>query len=111
MAPTPSDHAEAQRLSESLSELGFVLPGTLSERLMRCGRPNCHCHGAPPVLHGPYTQWTRKVANKTVTRFLSADMAQDYRPWFANEKRLRSLVADLEALSLAVVDADPRWGR
>ena len=111
MAPTPSQQAEARRIARALSQVGFVLPGTLSERLMRCGRPNCRCHADPPALHGPYNQWTRKVSAKTVTRFLADDMAADYRGWFANERLLRSLVSQLEALSLAVVDSDPRWQR
>lgn len=88
-----------------------MLPGTLTERLTRCGRANCRCHADPPALHGPYHQWTRKVANKTVTRLLSDDQLADYADWFANERRLRSLVTDLESLSLSIVDADPRWSR
>ena len=43
---------------------GPVLPGSLIERTMRCGKANCHCHAEPPELHGPYLQWsyTRKHA-------------------------------------------------
>jgi hypothetical protein len=111
MAPTPEQQSEVDRLAGELSGLGFVLPGTLTRRLMRCGRPNCHCHAEPPVLHGPYEQWTRKVAAKTVTRFFSAEMAEDYRPWLDNCKRLRALVARLEALGIEVAEADPRWQR
>src|ERR1022692_3773475 len=76
---------------------------------MRCGRPNCRCHADPPQLHGPYHQWTREVNGKTVTRLLSDDQLADYQPWFDNQRRLRSLIADLEALSQAIADADPRW--
>lgn len=95
----------------ALAKVGFVLPGTLTERLTRCGRANCHCHADPPQLHGPYHQWTRKVDNKTVTRLFSDEQLGDYGPWFDNERRLRQLVAHLEGLSLAVVEADPRWKR
>ena len=68
MPPTPAQRAEARRIARSLAEVGFVLPGTMTERLTRCGQANCRCHADPPVLHGPYHQWTRKVAAKTVTR-------------------------------------------
>ncbi|KAA0232049.1 MAG: hypothetical protein JJLCMIEE_03568 [Acidimicrobiales bacterium] len=109
MGPSPKQRAEQQRIAAALAEVGFVLPGTLTERLTRCGRPNCRCHSDPPRLHGPYHQWTRKVDNKTVTRIFSDEQYADYGPWFDNERELRSLVAHLEGLSLAVVEADPRW--
>ncbi len=35
----------------------------------------------------------------------------DYAPWFDNHRRLRELVAELEELSLAIAEADPRWNR
>lgn len=111
VTPTPAQRAEARRIAKQLSKAGFVLPGTMTERLTRCGKPNCRCHGDPAVLHGPYHQWTRKVGNKTVTRLMNDGQLADYGPWFDNERRLRSLVAELEALSLAIVEDDPRWDR
>jgi hypothetical protein len=111
MAPTAAQRAEARRIARSLAEVGFVLPGTITERLTRCGKPNCRCHGEPPVLHGPYHQWTRKVAAKTVTRLMSDEQFEDYGPWIEGERHLRALVAELEDLSLGIVEADPRWQR
>ena len=94
-----------------MADVGFVLPGTMTERLTRCGKANCRCHAEPPSLHGPYHQWTRKVDNKTVTRLMSDDQLVDYGPWIDNERHLRALVAEMEALSLAIVEDDPRWAR
>ena len=111
MPPTPAQQAEARRIARALAEVGFVLPGTMTERLARCGKPNCRCHAEPPLLHGPYHQWTRKVAAKTVTRLMSDEQLDDYGPWIDNERRLRSLVAELESLSLGIVETDPRWDR
>jgi hypothetical protein len=108
---TRAQRAELERIRKALSRVGFVLPGTLTERLTRCGHANCRCHGDPPALHGPYHQWTRKVEAKTLTRIFSDEQLDDYRTWFDDERRLRSLVGDLEALSLAIVEADPRWQR
>ena len=109
VSPTPAQRAQAARIAAAIAEIGFALPGTLTERPMRCGHPSCRCHADPPALHGPYHQWTRKVAGKTVTRFLSDDQLADYRAWFDNQRRLRALLAELEQLSLAIVEADPRW--
>jgi hypothetical protein len=65
----------------------------------------------PPQPHGPYHQWTRKKNGRTATRILSDDQLTDYGPWFDNHKRLRELVAELEELSLAIAENDPRWNR
>ena len=77
----------------------------------RCGHASCRCHADPPQLHGPYHQWTRKKNGKTATRILSDEQLADYGPWFDNHRRLRELIAELEELSLAITEADPRWNR
>ena len=78
---------------------------------MKVARPMSAAQRDTQVLHGPYHQWTRKVTAKTVTRLMSDEQLDDYGPWIDNERRLRSLVAELESLSLGIVEADPRWDR
>jgi hypothetical protein len=73
VSPTPAQQAQARRIAAELAALGFALPGTLADRMTRCGRPNCRCHADPPRLHGPYHQWTRKKNGKTATRILTGD--------------------------------------
>ncbi len=111
VSPTPAQQARAARIVAGLAAAGFALPGTLTERMTRCGHPGCRCHADPPRLHGPYHQWTRKINGKTVTRILTDDQLADYQPWFDNQRRLRSLIAELETLSQQIADADPRWQR
>jgi Family of unknown function (DUF6788) len=111
VSPDRSQQARAARIAADLAAVGLALPGTLIERHVRCGKPRCACHADPPVLHGPYWQWTRKVAGKTITRLVPHDRVADYRQWIDNDRRLRELVAELEALTLAVADADPRAKR
>lgn len=102
---------EQARIAAALGELGFALPGSLTERYFSCTHAGCHCHADPPVLHGPYVQWSRKVAGKTTSRTLSPEQVADYQEWFENERRLRALVRELEELSLSVVEADSRTPR
>lgn len=98
-----------ERIAKALSGIDHVLPGTVTVRVGPCGKSTCRCHADPPQLHGPYISWTRKVNGRTVTRLLSDDQWTDYRSWFENSKRIKALVAELEALSLQEVDDDPRW--
>jgi hypothetical protein len=111
VSPTPAQRTRAARIAAELAALSFALPGTLADRMTRCGRANCRCHADPPRLHGPYHQWTRKKDGKTATRILTDDQLADYQPWFDNHRRLRELIAEMEELSLAIAEADPRWNR
>jgi hypothetical protein len=65
----------------------------------------------PPRLHGPYWQWTRKIAARTVCRWLSTDQREDYQAWIDNDRRLRDLLSQLEELGADALSADPRWNR
>ncbi len=103
--------AEVRRIAAELAKIGPVLPGTVTRRFTRCGRPGCKCMAEPPQPHGPYWSWTRKVDNKTVTRYLTDEQWADYASWFANARRLRELAAELEAASVRAVDNDPRSTR
>jgi hypothetical protein len=108
----PDQRAQARRIATELAAIarsGKVAPGTMRERLMRCGHANCRCHDDPPRLHGPYWSWTRKVQAKTVGRWLSREQADDYEEFLDNSRRVRALVAELESLGLSVIDGDPRW--
>ncbi len=100
-----------QRIAHALGEIGFALPGSVTQRMMRCGKRVCRCKDDPPQLHGPYIQWTRTVEGKTVTKLLSPDQLVRYQPWFDNARRLRQLTTELEDLSLQTLSHDPRWGR
>src|SRR6266699_6382962 len=111
VSPATRQQARADRIAAELASLGLALPGTLIERHVRCGKPGCRCHADPPALHGPYWQWTRKVAAKTVGRWLSPEQNHDYQAWIDNDRRLRELLARLEALGTAAFEADPRWQR
>jgi hypothetical protein len=84
VSPTPAQQARAARIAAEIAAL---------------------------ASHGPYHQRTRKKDGKTATRILTDDQLADYRPWFDNHRRLRELITELEALSLDIAEADPRWNR
>jgi len=111
MPPTSPEHDRQRRaLQTQISELGYCLPGTLTERRTRCSSPGCRCRSDPPALHGPYYSWTRKINGKTVTRTLTPEQARRYQPWFDDARELRALAAQLEALSLKLAQDAEAWG-
>ena len=107
----PERRAAQRRITGALAQVGFALPGSVSVRHYRCGKPNCACHADPARLHGPSIQWTRKINAKTVNRVLTAEQWEDYQSWFEAARTLRALVTELEALSLEIFEEDHRWRR
>jgi hypothetical protein len=98
----------ASQIAEIAGE-GALLPGTLLVRMRGCTKPGCRCKADPPRLHGPYVQWTRKIAGKTRTRHLTQGQLERYQPWFDNARRLRDLVGELEALCLQAASETEAW--
>ncbi|MGH2749367.1 MAG: DUF6788 family protein [Actinomycetota bacterium] len=88
-----------RKLARQLADIGFIASGSLAPRFNRCGKDNCACHGDPPRLHGPYWHFTAKVNGKTVNRRLSERQAELYRDWIGNDRRVRSLLAEMRALA------------
>ena len=98
------------RLLRFLEETDHVLPGSVVERALRCGKSTCRCHADPPVLHGPYVQWSYTRGNKRSTRWLNAEQEERYRPRIEAGRRLRDLIAELEDLEITVAEAAEGWG-
>ena len=91
--------ARYRGLQNQVRELGFIAPGSVIERYTVCGSAGCRCHADPPVRHGPYYQYTRKLAGKTLTRRIDPAQAQTYREWITNRRRLDGLLAEMDQLS------------
>ena len=106
MEPSPDHQAARDRIAAELAQAGFALPGTLTVRAYACGKPSCRCHADPPRLHGPYAEWTRKIAGKTTTRRLSPAELAEYQPLFDNARKLRALLAELQDLTLQIIAED-----
>jgi hypothetical protein len=88
-----------RELKNQLQDLGFVIAGSVAERRTTCGAATCRCRTDPTHRHGPYFEYTRKVAGKTTGRRLTAEQAQQYRAWIANRRTLEQITAAMDELS------------
>jgi hypothetical protein len=86
-------------LAAELAQVGFISQGSIVHRYTSCGNPGCRCQGDPPQRHGPYCQWSRGVAGKTVSRRLNQSEAELYRSWIANRRHLEQIIAQMEQIS------------
>jgi hypothetical protein len=85
-----------KQMGELLPE-GYVLQGSVVKRyLQRSAR-------GVSKTYGPYYLWTRKLANKTVTRALSSDQVQIIQQAIRRNRRLEQRMAKLRALSEAII--------
>ncbi len=98
-----------REITAEMAAIGFCLPGSLIEQMRRCSTAGCHCHSDPALLHGPYRLWTRKVAGKTLSKVLTEQQYERYRPWVENSRRLHELMAELEQISVMAMAADEDW--
>lgn len=103
--------AQFHTLRAQLADLGFFCKGTLLERHLTCGKPNCACSQEAERRHGPYFEWTYKVTGKTVNVRLSPDAAAAYREATTEWRRLRTLLGRLESLSRRALKRQARSPR
>ena len=87
-------------LSVKLTDIDFVLHGSVTKHYMKCGRAGCRCMSEQPVLHGPYHDWTRRVDGKTVTVRLTEAQAGIISEWIRNMRRVEEIVSEIEKLTL-----------
>lgn len=88
-----------RQLATELAQVGYMLKGSVSKRLTRCGNSGCHCRAEPPMLHGPYWQWSALVDGKTVTRLIAAEQVPTYQEWIENRRRAEELLRQMQEVS------------
>src|SRR5262245_12272781 len=93
-----------EKLKQELLDLGFLCVGSVSSVYRPCGKTNCSCHTDPEFTHGPYYQWTRKIKGKTVSRFLNEENAKECLGWIANQRKLESIIKQMQDLSTEAAD-------
>jgi hypothetical protein len=103
-APTRAEQAQKRAVLAELDRSGWFVRGSLLEVANRCGTPGCRCKADPPQLHGPYWQWSRKVAGKTVSVRLTDAQAELVRGWIANAKLVDRQLAELDQVVVQVTE-------
>ena len=67
----PDDLVRIRQIKDMLSQLGPVLPGSLSTQWNVCGKPGCRCKDPKkPRKHGPYYQLSFTVDGKSSSLFV-----------------------------------------
>jgi hypothetical protein len=112
--PDPAVPADVSALGQRLADAKPMRRGSLSERYVKCSKPDCPCSEDEDARHGPYYSVSRVVNGKTQSRWLNAEEAkmvrrqveqgQQFRKqleayWEACERWADGELASLEAAS------------
>lgn len=90
-----------ERLKRSFLATGPMLQGSILERLIRRQDPK---RPGRTKTYGPYYQWTRKIAGRTVIRNLSASQAKVYARAIRENRRHERIVAKMRKVSLELLE-------
>jgi uncharacterized iron-regulated protein len=85
------------QLTDQLSRMGLVLPGTLTERTI-IGQASKK--QMDRKKYGPYYQWTRKVNGKTITVNLSKAQVDLFRKAIDNNRKSEQILSEMRRISI-----------
>ena len=83
------------RVRQFATELAQPQPmrrGSVSERLIKCGKAGCACARDPKARHGPYQSLTQAVGGKTRSRFLTPEQTAVAQQQVAAGRQFRQKV-------------------
>ena len=97
--------ARINGIRTTLAGFELVCSGTLSRRMMTCGKPNCRCASDPDARHGPYFQWVRMRAGKPTHRYVTEPQAQVLNQAIDNYRQIKQLLREWEQNTERLIDA------
>lgn len=86
-----------------------VLAASLGFYSHRCGRSACRCHRGGPLHDTQHV--TYKENGKTRSVYVPKDLIPEVRAWIAQHRRLKTLLAEIQQLSLALIRTHVRHRR
>jgi len=99
-------HERIERIRTDLGHIDLLCSGTLSERMMKCGKPSCRCQTDPAARHGPYYEWRHMRGSKIAQRYVTAEQAQVLRQAIDNYRLVKKLLRSWEEESERLIDAN-----
>jgi len=98
-----ADLTKLRTIRSKIASMGFVCSGTLAERWITCGKPNCRCATNSAARHGPYYQWGRMEEGLLVQKTISPDEVEDLRKAISNHREILVLLKDWERETVAIL--------
>lgn len=93
-----------RNLANQLADLGHIMRGSVTLRKKRCGKSNCKCKDDPPVMHGPYYQWSATQNGKTVNKQLTPAQAKVYKKWTKNNQQAKVIINKMQDIAAKTIE-------
>src|SRR6266849_6496543 len=94
MATSTDVPSRVRQIAGVLAQPRPMRRGSVSERMIRCGKPGCACAADPQARHGPYYSLTQAVSGKTRSRFLTGEQAAIAEQQVAAGRHFRAQIDD-----------------
>ena len=99
---------EREAALKKLVDAKAFVQGSLYEKKVVCGKPNCRCARGEP--HKALVL-TRKVDGKTVTTHVPSDLHDEVRAWVKENQRIKELTRRISDLSVELISRHVRENR
>jgi hypothetical protein len=86
------------KVSQLATELADAKPmcrGSLSKRMIKCGKPSCACAQDPKARHGPHYSLTHVAGGKTGSRYFTGEQVALVREQISAGRKFRRQVEAL----------------
>ncbi len=93
-----------KRIQKSISQIDYVLNGSIIKKYGPCGKNNCRCAKDKIHWHRPYYIWTRKENGKTITKSLSKKQVDYCKKAINNMKKLQRNIEKWKKLSIQYLE-------
>jgi hypothetical protein len=101
----PDDLTRIRQIKDTLSQLGTILPGSISTQWNVCGKTGCRCKNPKkPRKHGPYYQLSFTVDGKSSSLFVKKPELKELRDCIKRYRKFREL-------NTALLSAYIQWAR
>lgn len=94
-----------RRVGARLVEVGDIRRGSLYERYLKCGKPECRCFSDKAYLHGPHYSLTKKVKGKTVLRSIAKGVLELTKAQIVNCQEFRRVSEEFLAVNEEICEA------
>lgn len=91
----------AEAKIKELGKCGMSVSGSFVRTSRKCGKPDCRC--ADGSGKHPCCLLTSKVAGKTKSVYVPVDMEEEVEKWAREHKKVKRLLAEIDALAVEMI--------
>lgn len=88
---------QRRKLAKATTIPEKILRGSLVERHIECGRPNCRCHRTGG--HGPYLYLSQAVKGKHTSTLLHENLKKEVRTYLKDYKKIKKKLYRLSEIN------------